>query len=445
MTLFQEILGVKVITLASGAEGSAAPVTVGSSGFDGNRVKLEELEASFLYDPIVFNSITKKKQLIIAAGYELRAKQEKVRNFFLKFFASIGQVGEEMTLKQLFGIIFKNGYIFGKHFVELVYNEDMTKILDLYSPDPKTIDYARDAQRRIVLDEFGRPVGYVKTLPYGFVGVGDEPTNERVSLRGNQIFLKPERIAHFKLNTFGDGFDSIGSIEPAYKSIFRKHKIDEAQANLIYFRGSSPIIDYVGSPEHWPTPDMIDKATDNLSKMQHNRYFAVPFWHNIKTLEVNPTDTTDISKSFTKDISASLGVPLALATGSGEETNRATLGTQLKFLEFSLMDDVQEVLEVFSKQILERISKLEGFKEVPEIIWGDIDAEDKNSKAERLARYANLRVGILKPEDVRPYAIKSEQLDIYSNKEMSQKKYQELSKKSYEYRDVYKLINSAGN
>lgn len=415
MIKFTKILGIeKEVTLASSdPEGSPASVT--TSGFIGDRVDLDELEMAYLFDPLVFSSINKSVQTIMAAGYEWRAKDQKIKKFYIDFFENIGKVGENTTFHEMLSITFQNQLMYGKHFLENIFNKKMTKLVDLYSLDPKQIDYAKDSSNRVVLDKFGRPAGYTQTLPYGvdISNKGDSPP-ESVSLKGQQIFLKPERIAHFKLFTFGNRLDSIGVIEPAYKSIFRRQKIEEAQTNSIYAKGTSTIFDYVGDQDHQPTPDMIKKATEKLSQMSHKRYFAVPYWHKVVPLEVSQSDVVDSTMRYLRENAiASLGIPLPFALGSGEATNRATLTNQQKFLEHSLKDIVDKTLASWKQQVFQKIADLEKFDEVPELVWGDISAEDKEEKAKRLVAYTNSKVGILSPDDVRNYAIKSEGLDVY--------------------------------
>ena len=415
MVRFSQLLGVeKEVNLAS-SDPEGTPETVTSSGFVNDRVDLPELETAYLFDPIVFNSINKSVQTIMASGYIWRAKDKKVKKYFKDFFDNIGNVGENTTFDEMLSMTFQNQMIYGKQFLENIFNDNMTKLVDMYPLDPKQMDYARNSGGRVVLDRYGRPVGYTQTLPYSVdvSGKGDTAP-EGVMLKGQQIFLLPIRIAHFKLFTFGNRLDSIGLIEPAYKSIVRRQKIEEAQANSIYARGTYPVFDYVGDPDHQPTPDMIRKATEKLSQMNHKRYFAVPYWHKVEALEVKQSEVVDNTMKYLREnASASLGVPLSLALGSGEATNRATLTNQQKFLEHSLRDIVNKTLASWRQQVFSLISELEGFDEVPEIVWGDISAEDKEEKAKRLTAYANNKVGILKPEDVRNYAIQSEGLDDY--------------------------------
>ena len=233
----------------------------------------------------------------------------------------------------------------------------------------------------------------------------------------SQIFLQPKRIAYFWL--YGDKLNPLGLIEPGYKSIIRKQNIEEAYANNLFLKGNV-VMDMVGDGEHYPTPDMINNSSERLSKMQYNRFFAFPYWHEIKVLDVGDTQSLENAmRYYREDQTASLGLPLAFAVGSGEATNRATLTNQQKFLEYTLKDIVKRVTSQIRRKLLKPISVSEGFKEVPKLVWGDIGAEDKNEKARRLVEYTNQKVGILNPEDVRAYAIKSEDL-VVKNKENPQ-------------------------
>ena len=450
MVDFSKILGVeKTITLATSNPETAHPASVSASENPSNRVDKVELENAYRFDPIVFNSINKSVQTIMGAGYTLKTETEKVKKHFISL--EIADVGKNTTFTELLTITFQNQMLYGEHFIEKVFNKKKTLIVALVSLDPKQIDYARDASDRVVLDKAGKPVGYTQTLPYSVdtEGKGDL-TPETVTLKQNQIFLYPWRIAHFKLYTYGNQLEAIGLIEPAYKSIIRRQNIEEAQANSIYARGTYPIIDYVGDENHFPTPNMIKNATEKLKMIQHNRYFAFPYWHKVQPLEVKQSEVVDSTMKYLREnASASLGLPLTLATGSGESTNRATLTNQQKFLEYSLRDIVRRTIANFRKFIFKPMAELEKFKEVPTLVWGEIDVEDKDDKAKRLVNYTNNKVGILRPEDARNYAIKSEKLEIFEDlfEELSKEKkstVQELNKDEFTFSDVEKLIVNQG-
>jgi hypothetical protein len=268
--------------------------------------------------------------------------------------------------------------------------------------------------RRIVVDKYGKPMGYCQNLPYG-VDITDKgdpvPEGSGVVLINRQIFILPERIAYMKLYTYGNRFDGLGLIEPAFQSIVRKQNIEEAQSNSIYARGTYPIVDYVGNENHFPTPNMIKSASDKLSEMQHNRYFALPYWHKLEPIEVKQSEVVDNTMKWLREsASASLGLPMAFATGSGEATNRATLGTLQKFMEFSLKDMVGRVCAQFKQHVFKRICAYKNFKEIPDLIWGDIGAESMDDKATRLQNYVS--AGILLPKECSEFAAKSEKINL---------------------------------
>lgn len=405
------------LTLAEG-QSAGKPMTSGDAGVTGSRPKFKELEWAFLNETIIFNSINKQTQMIMQAGWSFRFEKDETKRAYEAFLEGLGEFSSLSSMNNFFTLTFHNALIYGHSYFEIIYQKpkSMKNPIDLQPMDPKIVDYARDRAGTTVLNEKGKPVGYTYELGRGAKKNSDE-IPKGVSVNPTQMFLKRDRILHIPLIEFGNGLHAVGLIESAITSAKRKHKVDEAQTTTVVTKASNPIIDYVGDENNYPTRDMIQKATENLSQMKHNRFFAVPHWHNIKPLEISQSDVVpEVIKALKHDISASLGVPLTISLGSGEETNRSTLESHLRFLETSLKFYVNSILEHIRNQIFTKISQHRGVKEIPKVVWKDIDVESKNAKADRLTSYTTGKVGILNPEDVRPYAIRSEQLDIY-NKE----------------------------
>lgn len=381
-----EIFGITKIELSE-KDIASVPMTVKETPTV-TRVNPEELENCYLFDPVAFNGVNRAVQLILAAGYEIKCESEEVRGFILNFLDKIGEVGEDITFEEILYSIFQNQFIYGNAYIETVLNRIKNHIVDLTIVDSKRMDLAKDSSGKIVLNKFGKPIGFVQTLPWNVSAenLGD-PKPDSVSLGGNKIFLLPERIAQFKLYPFGDRFSGIGIIEPAYKTILRKQNIEEAQANSIYARGTYPIIDYVGDENHRPTPAQLIEAAKNLAKLRHDRYFAVSKWHDIRPLEVKQSDIVEHTAEYlTTQECTAFGMAIALATGAGEKTNRSTLATQLKFLEFTLNSVARRTAATFSKYIFGRIAKFEKFKEVPQLVWKDIGVEFLKSAEKRLSQ-----------------------------------------------------------
>lgn len=374
---------------------------------------MQELERAYKKDPIIFNSINKAVQMIMSAGYRIEADNESAKNYFEDFLSNIGNVGENLTFDELLEAVFKYQMIYGNAYVELVFNKSMDKIVDLALFDPKRMDYAKDASGNILLDKYMKPVGYTLKIPYGSSAKGDEPPAEfknKVSFMSNEIFVSPERVCHFKLYTVGDRFYGTGLIEPAYNSIIRKMKIEEAQTNSIYSRGTYPVIAYVGDEQHEATPQDVQAVLDNLVKLQHNRFMAFQHWVRVEPLEVKQSDIVQSTLEYLRlNVTSSLGMPSAFATGAGEAVNRATLNVQSRFLEFTLNDIVKRTLSTIRKYIFKRISFYNRVRGNVWLKWGDIGVENINDKAARLVNYA--KINALAPEEIRKFALKSEGLD----------------------------------
>jgi hypothetical protein len=389
---------------------------------DVERVPLEELELAYLRHPIVFNAVNKSVQAIMSAGWELRAKDQKVYDYFKNFIDNVGKVGEKVTFDEILESLFQYQMIYGNTQLETVlgkFTDDPNNIVDLVILDPKRMDYAKTSDGKIALDKYCMPLGFVQQWPFEIdTSTNGDPIPEgsEVSLGTNQIFLLPKRICLFKLYTFGDRFYSMGLAEAAYKSILYELSIKKAHYNSIEQKGEPPLIDYVGDQFHQPTPQQIQNSVETMKKFKFNRYFAFPYWHRVEPVNYKPNDIIiDSLKYLREDISSAIGMPLSFAIGSGEDTNRSTLSTQHLFLAFTLNNIVKKTMAVLKKEVFARISSFNKFDEVPEIVWNHIGVEEINEKAKRLVDY--VKVGALDPKDegLLDYIKQSERLKKYKD------------------------------
>ena len=379
------------------------------------RVPRSELEYAYIKSPVVFNAINKLTQSIMSAGWELRSSDDEALKFFQDFLANIGTVGGDITFNEILENLFQYQMIYGGAYIETVlgaHTDNPNNIVDLVLLDPKRMDYAKKEDQSIALDVYGNPVGYTQSVPYEVDASvhGDMiPEDASILLENNQIFLEPSRIVQFNLYTVGDRFYGFGLIEPSYTSILNELTIKRINADSVEQKADAPIIDYVGDSFHEPTPQQITNALENLKKMKSNRFLAFPHWHKVEPLNVKPSDAVKSTLTYLRqDMSASLGMPLAFATGSGEATNRATLATQHTFLTLTLNDIINKTLAILHKFVFKRLAEYNNFKDVPKIVWGNVGVEEINEKAERLKNYA--REGLITPEEARDYILQSERL-----------------------------------
>lgn len=348
--------------------------TASSSSKNQERVSKVELENAFLADSFIFNAVNVAVQMIMSAGYEIKAKKASVRKYFEIFFEEISKVGADSTWGEILTRIYQDNYIYGGSWNELVWNVADTDIVDMKTLDPKEMDFARGGDGTILLDASEKPVGYVQTLPYGMSneGLGDMAP-EGVELGANKIFIQAKRIAYIPLYTYGSGFEGIGKVESGYKATIWKLNLLKAGAESSSRRGFSPVIAKVGTDNVHPTPQMVANILEKLKTLDYSKYMAIPNYVELTTLDVKSIDTYgDFLKYLTAMQSASLGVPVPFVTGLGEETNRATLGTQLQVFELSLNAIAKKICKSIEKYIFKPIADAQKFDEVPELIWGKI-------------------------------------------------------------------------
>ena len=391
-TIFETLVGREevsdsqnIYTLASSSK-SAKAKTKASSKKDQERISKSELEFAYRTDSFIFNAVNVAVQLIMSAGHTIIAKKAKVRKFFEDFVENISEVGADTTWNEILTRIFQDAYIYGAPANELVWNRGDTGIVDIKTLDPKEIDFARNGNGNILLDSNEKPVGYVQTVPYGVNadGLGDEAPEE-VAVGENKIFILAKRISYMPLYTFGSGFEGMGKVEPAYQATIWKLNLLKAGAESSSRRGFSPVIAKVGNENVHPTPQMVNNVLEKLKTLDYAKYMSIPWYVELTTLDVKSIDTYEgFLKYLTAMQSASLGIPVPFVTGLGEETNRATLGTQLEVLKLSLNSIAERMANSIEKYIFKPIAEAQGFDEVPKLKWNKIiiayEGENKTGK-----------------------------------------------------------------
>ena len=431
MGLISEMIGNRTsVELASCNVTKGKPMGLPFGVKSNDRVNRQELETDYRFDSVTFNIVNKQVELIMHAGFNITTKTARWQKWYDNFFDCIGYIGEETTKEELVEYIFQDMIMYGNSFVEKIYDSSDKKIVDLQMLPESQMDYAKDTKGNIALNEYGKPIGYVMKVPTGYStkGLGDKVPKKyerKVRLQfQNQIFFLPKRIAHFKLHTYGRRFYGIGLIEPSHLSTLRKNKLEEAKANELYTRGSNTVIATVGDKDHEPTAQDIDDTLDNIANFKENRYFSFPYWIKVDTLPVQDSKMVDDALDYliTNQTAAS-GMPRAMATGEGETANKQTLETMNFVLELSLEHIMKKFTSAFKKFILKPIAKTNNIPEVADIKFGDIIAEGKDAKAERLTSY--VRNGALAPEEIREYIAISEDVEL---DEKAYKKFRDSAK-----------------
>jgi hypothetical protein len=378
------------------------------------RVPASELELTYLHNPLIFNGINKIVQTVMSAEHELVCKDPKVKKYFLDLFDGLGNSGSDITWEELLSSIYKYQCIYGKAWIENVYNKKGNAIVDWDLIDPKKMDYLKTANQQIALDVYGNALGYVEALPYGISPKKNQQLPKELEAKGcslplNGIFLEPKRVAQLKLFSIGDGFYPIGLIEPIYKTSLRKLNIEEALANAIWRHGFPTFLAKIGDANHEPTPQQVQNTLDKLRDSSFKQELAVPYFTDLSILESKKSERLREHLEYFQDQEvAGLGIPKPFCTGGGEATNRATLGNQQGMFQLTLRDITEKTIDSIRKYMFKPICDLEGFKEIPSLRWDVIGTDEINDKSRRLINY--LKAGVLTTEQVSDFIKRVEKL-----------------------------------
>ena len=381
-----------------------------------NRVPKKDLEEIYFKDPLLFNSINKSTQMITAAGYRIAYTNKKEENKFKELLFNLGRVGEDYTWNELYYYIYWAQKVFGAAWIELIWDQEDEQIIDLSRLDPKVMDYARNGDGIILLDEDQKPVGYTQKLPYGVIakGQGDEVPEKygkTLSYGDDTIFLLPKRIALIKMYTAGDGLSFYGCIEPAYSSSTRKLLLEEAGTNSAYQRWMAPLVAYVGDDKHPATTQLSNETLKTMQNMRYNTYSTFPNYVKLDVINTNTTEAlNDILKYLRENQASGVGMPMAFATGAGEATNRATLNNQQSLLQFTLNDLAEKTSSSITKYIFKPIAASMGLDSFPVFLTNKISTDEIEDKSERFVNYVNS--GILTAEEARPIILQMEGIVI---------------------------------
>lgn len=382
-----------------------------------NRVSKDELEKVYMVDPVVFNSINKIVQTIMSAPHAIKYKDKKTKAYYEMLIASLGVSGSDITWEELLTQIYLNQCIFGKSFVENIFDKSGKRVVDWDILDVKKMDYAKDGSGNIILDEHQRPVGYTQTLPGNLTipknildrSIASKP--DKVNLPGNSIYIESKRIAQMKLYAIGDGFYPLGLIEPIYHSSLRKLNMEHALANAVFRHGFPIVHASLGDLNHEPTPQQINSMILKLKDINFKQEVATPYYYKLDILESkNVEKMQNHLEYFKQNEIAGLGIPEAYATGLGLDTNKAVLTAQTALYELTLKDIIQRTCAAIRRYMFAPVSRSAGLPEIPTIEWDVAGISDIDSKSLRFMTY--LEKGMFTIDELKPILANMEKIEI---------------------------------
>ena len=353
--------------------------TVKDNKLDIVRVDLDQLEAIYISDALVRNSIS-ASVCLFDYEYEIEASTKKIKTETEEFMKFIDFDSLKLELA-------KNAFIYGDGWLELVYKKTGKKeFLGVISLNPKRIDYQKDIGDRIDLDNRGAIVGYIQKV--GYEQSGDENVKDKIETKGgvNGIKLKPKQIAHFYFDSVGENWYGIGLIEPIYSITLGKNEAEMGLAHVINKVGFPIVINKIGSETHEPTPEMIKEGAEIVKDLNYKTELSIPYYMDIDTLKITRIEKLrEFLQYFIEQQITGIGIPGGIATGSGDSTNRSTLVTMVKM--FMKVNESRRKKQVnkFEKTVLKALAEDRGWDEIPtiKIIPTDLDSILEGIKKEK--------------------------------------------------------------
>ena len=357
-----------------------------------DKVKIKNLYEG---DWFTFASVNVVSNLFSKPKFSVVSDTEAGINIWNDFFAEMRNYGNNTSLKRLRAEIKKDAVAYGAGYLEFIPSEDGSEILDLKRVDSSKLNKAKDNAGNLILDALGNSIGYVISLGANadLRSKGDtvpNPYQESIKLSTGDIFILPSRIAEFPLYRLGNGIESIGLVEPAIQQTERRRKVEDAQVNAIWIRGTAPLFALVGDPTHEPNPQMLSDAADSLEEMKYSSVAAFPYFQEPKALDAKIDDiSTKIMDYLMAAEAGAANVPVPFVTGAGEATNRSTLKSQREMLEVNIQEKIDNFDEDWNLLVMERISKFNKFPEAT-IVSEELRLESKDETAKRLKLYADI-------------------------------------------------------
>jgi len=369
------------------------------------RVNPNELELTYLNNGLIFNSINKLVQTMFNWGeFIIEADDPELMEFMDKFTSGLGSSGSLITWPQLLEEICLNSCIFGKSFVENIFNKKGNRIVDWDIVNTKSIDYAKDTNGNIVLNNNSSPVGYFQTLPDNYSDelpeqiLPDDVVAPMTST--NYLFIEAKRLAQIQLFKVGDGFYPVGLVETIYRDNVRKLNIKETVANSADWHGYPILHAKLGDMQHPPNAQQIEDTLEVLENLRYTKEICTPYNYDLNMIESGGESFKNARVQldlFEDEEIAGLGVPKAIAKNLTDGSGTAVMRQLMMTFHLTIKDVAKRVAIGVRREMFAPLVKLEGFKEVPRLVYKFNSPDELDIKARRLLKYK--QAGLLEPDE----------------------------------------------
>lgn len=364
----------------------------------------EKLEKLYYLEPLLFAGINFYVSQVVGGGFDLEGKEDKSFNVINEFV-------EYSDLDFKLQKVVQDICIFGNAYLELIWTKDHSRIVDIATVDAKSMQFIKDRDGRIMLDQQAKPIGYIQEikglgrnneyteeLEELVEGKGGDPSEVSTGLRG--IPFAREDIAHFKFNSLSDDMLGVGLIEPLYGLVILKIEVEESLGNGLKKSGFPLYIANIGEEGvHEPTQQEIRDFNENvLSEVEDMDAITVPYFYDIDVKSPgNIEKLNNYLDYFSEQICSGLGIPQSVLLKGTRISTGVTdisadqLQKNIEVRQKNLNHYVKD--EIFSK-VLDSYEI--DYDQIPEIEFETLSPKVLTQKSSRLSEMA--RAGILTPD-----------------------------------------------
>lgn len=321
-----------------------------------------EYELFYRKDATVFGIVNRLSRDIATVPFLAQAQDDSIREQFQEWLNNVdfGRVFRDITQDVL---------VYGNAWLELIPNKANTDIVRLKRIDPLTMDFERDEQGNIVVDEWGKPVHVIQTV----MGVQSEP-------------IEKERIAHFKINDLPHDFLGMSPLEPLYQIMKYKLNIENALAEGVWRLSFPPILVTAGDDAHPPTPENLEALKTEFKDLDKKLALFLPPWVKVARLDVG------MGRAVIKieNILAYLNNLIKEAYGLPPETKKG--GEEVPDYEKTVERYRMILIEQFEEEVFKQLAIKRDWAEVPTVAFPEVEPRTKlfNTRAVGYLRRSGL-------------------------------------------------------
>lgn len=338
-----------------------------------NRVDPDELELLYLTDSLTKTIVRRYVKAIVSPGYYFSGLETE------KEYEQWYEWAKNVRLKRELWRSIKHAWVHANGYQELVRGQKTGIVMRLFNINPKTMDFQRESDGTIKLDELRNPVGFEQKV--------------EASDKGNDI--KADRIAHFKIDEIGDSHEGISPLEGVYKHIVILLNLDEFIGEAGFLQAKPMYIVYVGDEMHEPDAPEIDKNAAVLARISEDGIGSFPHYCKVEMLQ--PTEAavlTTYADYFIDRICSGLDYPRVLITPTKVSARGAE--TQSVVWEESVREYQEYLSEQVEDQILQRVADQHKWNR-PDFHFYHPRGAINKIIAQTIAQY--VRVGAIQPDE----------------------------------------------